>query len=271
LSEVKQGITTTTFWDYDEVGHTDGSNKALKQIFDGKQYFDYPKPVDYIKKAIKIGSNENDIILDFFSGSGTLAEATTRINSEEPNSKRKYICIQIPELVDKNSVAYENGFENICEIGKERIRRSVKKIKEEIGDDFDSGFRVYRLAESNMEDVYYKPQDYKQEALDLFTDNVKPDRTADDMLAQVMLDWGLSLSLKIEEVTITGKTVFKVADNSLYACFDKGIDEKFATEIAKEHPMRIVCRDNGFKDDTAKTNVKQLLKQLSPETEIKVI
>jgi adenine-specific DNA-methyltransferase len=122
-----------------------------------------------------------------------------------------------------------------------------------------------------MQDVYYKPQDYKQENLELFADNVKPDRTPDDLLAQVILDWGLPLSLKIEQVTISGKQVFKVAGNSLYACFDKGIDEDFAKEIAKDAPLRIVFRDSGFKNDTAKTNVKQLLKQLSPETEMKVI
>ena len=135
----------------------------------------------------------------------------------------------------------------------------------------DMGFRVYRLDSSNMQDVYYKPQDYDQSNLDLFADNVKPDRTADDLLAQVMLDWGLPLSLKIEQVEVAGKQVFKVAENSLYACFDSGIDEDFAKEIAKDEPLRIVFKDSGFKNDTAKTNVKQLLKQLSPETEMKVI
>lgn len=138
-------------------------------------------------------------------------------------------------------------------------------------DHLDTGFRVYRLDSSNMQDVYYRPQDYKQEALDLFADNVKPDRTPDDLLAQVMLDWGLPLSLKIEQAQIAGKQVFKVAEDSLYACFDKGIDEDFAKAIAQDKPLRIVFRDSGFKDDTAKTNVKQLLKQLSPETEMKVI
>lgn len=138
-------------------------------------------------------------------------------------------------------------------------------------DHLDTGFRVYRLDSSNMQDVYYRPQDYKQDQLDLFADNVKPDRTPDDLLAQVMLDWGLPLSLKIEQVKIAGKQVFKVAEDSLYACFDKGIDEDFAKAIAQDKPLRIVFRDSGFKDDTAKTNVKQLLKQLSPETEMKVI
>ena len=130
---------------------------------------------------------------------------------------------------------------------------------------------MYRLDESNMQDVYYKPQEYLQDSMDLFADNVKSDRTADDLLAQVMLDWGLPLSLKIEQATISGKNVFKVAGNSLYACFDTNLDEGFIKEVAKEEPMRIVFKDSGFKDDTAKVNVKQLLKQLSPETEMKVL
>ena len=172
----------------------------------------------------------------------------------------------------------------ITEIGKERIRRAANKIKEEklakaqkdgmfanTDDKQDYGFRVYRLDTSNMEDVYYRPQDYKQDNLDLFADNIKPDRTADDLLAQVMLDWGLPLSYKIEQDNINGKQVFRVAQDSLLACFDKGIDEDFAKIIAKEKPLRIVFRDSGFANDTAKINVQQLLKQLSPETEMKVI
>jgi adenine-specific DNA-methyltransferase len=157
------------------------------------------------------------------------------------------------------------------------IEEKAENLLEEINflqltiNNLDTGFRVYRLDDSNMQDVYYRPQDYKQGMMDLFSDNVKPDRTADDLLAQVMLDWGLPLSLKIEQTAISGKQVFKVAENSLYACFDKDIDENFAKEIAKDKPLRIVFRDSGFKDDTAKVNVKQLLKQLSPETEMKVL
>ena len=154
---------------------------------------------------------------------------------------------------------------------EEMIEEIKEEIKEETKADIDYGFRVYRLDSSNMQDVYYKPQDYTQENIDLFADNVKPDRSADDLLAQVMLDWGLPLSLKIDQVDVLGKKVFKVAENSLYACFDSGIDEDFAKAIAKDEPLRIVFKDSGFKNDTAKTNVKQLLKQLSPETEMKVI
>jgi adenine-specific DNA-methyltransferase len=206
-----------------------------------------------------------------------------QLNAED-GGNRKYIMVQLPEQTDEKSEAYKAGYKNICEIGKERIRCAANKIKEEkraraekdgmfadFEDTQDYGFCVYRLADSNMQDVYYRPQDYKQETLDLFVDNIKPDRSPDDLLAQVMLNWGLPLSYKIEQTVINGKQVFKVAQDSLFACFDKGVDEAFAKEIAKEKPLRIVFRDNGFVSDTAKTNVQQLLKQLSPETEMKVI
>ena len=214
-----------------------------------------------------------------------------QLNAED-GGNRKFIMVQIPETTDEKSEAYKAGYKNICEIGKERIRRAGNKIKEEwqkkqaqkdnelkldIAENNletqmpDSGFRVYQLAESNMQDVYYKPQDLTQTNLDLFTDNIKPDRTADDLLTQIMLDWGLPLSLKIETLHIAKKTVFKVAENSLMACFDKGIDEDFAKQIAAYKPMRVVFKDSSFKNDTAKENVKQLLKQLSSQTEMKVI
>lgn len=243
------------------------SAKELKEI---NIPFDFAKPVDFVAYLAKIaGLKTGDIILDFFSGSATTAHSILKLNSQDKH-RRKFIMVQIPEIME-GSEALKLGFENICTLGKERIRRAAKKIKEETKAEIDYGFRVYRLDESNMQDVYYKPQDFVQGQLDVFADNVKPDRTADDLLAQVLLDWGLPLSLRIEQVKIAGKQVFKVAENSLFACFDKEIDEDFAKEIAKEKPLRIVFRDNGFKNDTAKTNVKQLLKQLSPETEMKVI
>ena len=232
--------------------------------------FDFAKPTALIKYLVKIIDDKNSIVLDFFAGSSTTADALIQLNSED-EGLRKFIQVQLPELTAEKSEAYKAGYKNICEIGKERIRRAAKKIKEETNADIDYGFRVYRLDSSNMQDVYYKPQDYDQSNLDLFGDNVKSDRTADDLLARVMLDWGLPLSLKIEQVEVSGKKVFKVAENSLYACFDSGIDEDFAKAIAKDAPLRIVFKDNGFKGDTSKTNVKQLLKQLSPETEMKVI
>jgi adenine-specific DNA-methyltransferase len=250
----------------------DGNKKAstdIKKLL-GDKYFDYPKPVGVIERCITVSTNEDDIVLDFFSGSGTTAHAVMRLNADQKVSRR-FIVVQIPEAIDPESAAFKAGYRSICDIGKERIRRAAKKIKEETGADIDYGFRVYRLDESNMKDVYYRPQDYQQSNLDLFADNVKSDRTGDDLLAQVMLDWGLPLTLKIEQLTVSGKQVFKVAENSLMACFDRGLDETFAKEIAKYAPMRVIFRDASFKDDTAKENVKQLLRQLSPETEMRVI
>ena len=232
--------------------------------------FDTPKVVNVCMEHILSFSKSEDIILDFFSGSATTAHAILQINADNL-SNRKFIQVQLPETTDENSEAYKEGYKNICEIGKERIRRAAKKIKEETAADIDYGFRVYRLDESNMQEVYYKPQEFSQGQLDAFADNVKPGRTADDLLAQVMLDWGLPLSLKIEQIEIDKKQVFKVAQNSLLACFDSDIDEAFAKEITKHKPLRIVFKDSSFKDDTAKENVKQLLKQLSPETEMKVL
>lgn len=241
----------------------------IESLF-GSKIFSYPKPSALIERFTSVGSDLESIVLDFFSGSSSSAHAVISLNAKD-NGRRKFIQVQLPEPTDEKSEAYKAGYKNICEIGKERIRRAAKKIKDETGADIDYGFRVYRLDDSNMQDVYYKPQEYTQANLDLFADNVKSDRTADDLLAQVMLDWGLPLSLKIERLEILGKEVFRVAENSLYACFDKSLDEAFAKEIAKDKPLRVVFRDNGFKDDTAKVNVKQLLKQLSPETEMKVI
>lgn len=282
--------------------NTHASSEA-KELFNKSGVFSNPKPISLLKRLIEIGTNDEDIILDFFAGSSTAAQAIMELNFTE-SSNRKSIMIQLPEITDKSSTAFKDGFDTICEIGKERIRRAAQKIvndklvmineiKEQLKtakddalkkkleqdinhlqltiDNLDTGFRVYRLDESNMQDVYYKPQDYDQGQLDAFSDNVKPDRSSDDLLAQILLDWGLPLSLPIEQVTIEGKHVFKVASNSLYACFDTGIDEAFAKAVAQEKPLRIVFKDSGFKNDTAKENVKQLLKQLSPDTEMKVL
>ncbi|TDN95309.1 adenine-specific DNA-methyltransferase [Salegentibacter sp. 24] len=256
------------------IVNNDNGENEVRQIFEStSSYIEHPKPTSLLQEilgGVEVLDDQENIILDFFSGSASTAQSTINLNSID-NGRRRFILVQLPELTDKNSDAYKAGYKNICEIGEERIRRAGKKIKEETGADLDYGFRVYRLDDSNMQDVYYKPQEYLQDNLELFADNVKPDRTADDLLAQVMVDWGLPLSLKIEREEISGKEVFKVAGNSLYACFDEGVDEEFAKAIADDAPLRVVFKDSGFKDDTAKTNVKQLLKQLSPETEMKVI
>ena len=276
----KSRRTVTTWWD--ENLYTSTATSRLKNLM-GAGTFDTPKPLELIEKMLEMINDNNSIILDFFSGSATTAHAIMNLNSEN-KSRISYIMVQVPEAIDEKSDAYKAGYKNICEIGKERIRRAAIKIKEEklkkandegifadFNDTQDYGFRVYKLDESNMQDVYYKPQDYNQANLDLFSNNIKSDRSADDLLAQVMLDWGLPLSLNIIQETIAGKKVYKVANNSLYACFDNNIDEQFAKELAIDKPLRIVFKDSGFKDDTAKTNVKQLLKQLSPYTEMKVL
>jgi adenine-specific DNA-methyltransferase len=290
----------------------EGTNDITK-LFD-QNVFGFTKPISLLSYLFSFETNEKSnqdcIILDFFSGSGSTAQSIMQLNAIDILN-RKYIQVQIPEATDEKSEAHKAGYKNICDIGKERIRRAGKSILDGVtkelgekraqlakytegslglsGDEkvetltgeitklegvvatLDTGFRVYRLDESNMKDVYYKPQDITQASLALTADNVKPDRTADDLLAQVMLDWGLPLSLKIEQAVVAEKKVFKVAGNSLYACFDSGIDEGFAKAIAIEQPLRIVFHDSGFANDTAKINVKQLLKQLSPDTVMKVI
>lgn len=268
---IKSYLTADDFSVPDSFWYIDNSidTRWQKNEFGGI-VFDNPKPLELLYSIINMVVKQNSIILDFFAGSSTTAHAVMQSNSEN-NLNIKYIVVQVPEVVDEKSFAFHQGFKNICDIGKERIRRAANNIQDSTGIMIDYGFRVFRLSDSNMQDVYYKPQDYKQASLELFADNVKSDRTADDLLTQVMLDWGLPLSLRIEQVEISGKQVFKVAENSLYACFDKNIDEEFAKELATSKPLRVVFRDAGFKDDTAKTNVKQLLKQLSPETEMKVI
>ena len=273
-----------------EIGGTNEDGyEQLRDLLQGEKLLDYPKPINYLQKLILSQTyfDKDSIVLDFFSGSATTAHAVMQLNADDEGN-RKYIMVQLPELTDEKSEAHKEGYKNICEIGKERIRRAAKQIQEEkwikvqkeaekeglvvdYSDTQDYGFRVYRLDSSNMQDVYYRPQDYKQDTMDMFADNIKTDRSADDLLTQVMLDWGLPLSYKIEQLEVKGKQVFNVADNSLIACFDKGINEDFAKEIATYSPLRIVFRDSGFADDTAKINVQQLLKQLSPETEMKVI
>lgn len=232
--------------------------------------FDTPKSTEVCLEHIVSFTNKNEVVLDFFSGSATTAHAVMQLNAED-GGKRKFIMAQLPEATDEKSEAYKAGYKNICEIGKERIRRAAAKIKEETEADIDYGFKVFKVASSNMQDVYYKPQDYNQGQLDVFADNIKEDRTPEDLLTQILLDWGLPLTLKTQKETVLGKEVFVVDTNYLLACFDKDLDEAFAKAIAKHQPLRFVCKDSSFKDDTAKENVKQLLKQLSPNTEMKVI
>ena len=254
----------------DDVDSNDDAAKEIAELFGSNAFFSYPKPTGLLERLLIMGLAKNDIVLDFFSGSGSTAHACMKLNASDGGS-RKFIMAQLAEGLEKDHPAHKLGISSIANLGAERIRRAGVKLKKETSAEIDYGFKAFRVDESNMEDVYQNPQNYDQGQLDLLADNVKPDRTAEDLLTQVILAWGLPLSLKIEEEKIAGKQVFKVAGNSLHACFDSGIDEAFAKEIAKEEPLRVVFKDSAFASDTAKVNVQQLLKQLSPNTEMKVI
>ncbi len=236
--------------------------------------FDNPKPMYIAKKIIDtLYEGKDSLILDFFSGSATTAHAVMQLNAED-GGRRKYIMVQLPELTSENSEAYKAGYKNICEIGKERIRRAGRKIKEEAGlmaQDLDFGFRCLRLDSSNMKDVYYKPEDLGQMELDELIDNVKDDRSAEDLLFQVMLELSLELSLPIETVDIAGHKVFKVDDGYLIACFEPNITEEVVTAIAKETPVYAVLRDSSLLNDSLATNFEQIFKAYSPATKTKVL
>lgn len=236
----------------------------------GLGVFDFPKPSKLIKLFECIGTNESATILDFFSGSATTADALMQLNSED-DGHRKFILVQLPELTNRSSEAYRAGYKTICDIGEERIRRAGKKIKEETGADIDYGFRCFKVDSGNMEDVYYSPSDLKQEEVSLFSENVKPDRTEEDLLFQVMLDLGILLSSKIEEKVIAGKKVFSVADGYLMACFDKDVTEETVTAIAKEHPFYAVFRDGGMNSDSVIANFEQIFETYSPETQRRIL
>ena len=253
----------------------DGTKEIQELI--GRGVFDFPKPTELIKGLIELRINEKDdddfIVLDFFSGSASTAHAVMRLNASD-NGKRKYIMVQLPEVTPKGSLAEKNGFKTICDIGKERIRRAGQKIKEEAGltaADLDIGFRVLRLDSSNMQDVYYNPTEMVQSLLDLTTDNIKPDRTPEDLLFQVMLDLGVELSSTIKETVIDGKKVFDVADGFLLACFDTGVTTETVTSIAKKKPYYAVFRDSSMANDSVATNFDQIFETYSPQTTRKVL
>lgn len=324
LSELrKQGMTPMTLWKKEDVGHSQDATQKLQKLFDGHKFFDYPKPVELIKRSLSLYTNKDSLVLDFFSGSATTAHAVMQLNAED-GGNRKFIMVQLPEKTDPKSEAYKAGYPNICEIGKERIRRAGKKIKEELAqkaatvynklydmcggaidstnpsaikywcekasDDqkrelvalvreyqelnnrikiFDTGFRVLKLDSSNMADVYYTPAQTPIEqtlGFEAFEDNIKPDRTAEDLLFQVMPECNLPLSSRIEEREIHGKKVYAVDDNYLVACFDRDIDEQVITEIARMQPYYFVMRDASAATDNVLDNFDQIFNAYSKET-----
>ena len=250
------------------------NSEASKELIQMNIPFDFSKPRRLIQYLMKICIADNDsIILDFFSGSATTAHAVMQLNAED-GGHRKFIMVQLPEQTDTKSEAYKTGYKTICEIGEERIRRAGKKIKEEsplTTTDLDIGFRVFKVDSSNMEDVYYRPADYNQGQMELFADNIKPDRTPEDLLFQVMLDLGILLSSDIQETEIAGKKVFSVADGYLIACFDKDVTEETVKAIAQKQPVYAVFRDSSMASDSVATNFEQIFETYSPRTQRKVL
>lgn len=274
LSELQDGMVPTTIWKYDEVGHNQEGRQEVKKLFDDKGYFDGPKPVRLINRMLKIANLEKDsIVLDFFSGSATTAHAVMQLNAED-GGNRKFIMVQLPEETDEKSEAYKAGYKNICEIGKERIRRAGAKIKEEnpmTTAGLDTGFRVLKLDSTNMKDVYYNPDELTIETLMGTVDNIKEDRTPEDLLFQVMLDLGVLLSSKIEQTVIGGKTVYNVADGFLIACFDENVTEETITAVAKMKPYYFVMRDSSMAGDSVAANFDQIFEAYSKDTVRKVL
>ena len=254
------------------IGTNESAVKELENLSLSK-FFDFPKPVSLIKYLINMicKFDKEAIILDFFSGSATTAHSIMQLNAED-GGQRKFIMVQLPEETEEKSEAYKAGYKNICEIGKERIRRAAKKIAEENPQaQFDGGFRVLKCDTSNMKEVYYNPAEYEPSLFSRLEDNIKEDRTPEDLLFQVMLDLGVLLSSKIEETTIAGKKVFNVEDNYLIACFDDNVTEEVITEIAKQKPYYFVMRDSSMANDSVATNFEQIFAAYSPDTVRKVL
>ena len=249
----------------DLITNVSNGDTEVQKLFGGKKYFDYPKSVDLLKILIGAVKDKDALILDFFSGSATTAHAIMQLNRED-GGNRQYIMVQIPDGIDEKSEAYKDGYHNLCEIGKERIRLAGAEIKEA-----DIGFRVLKLDSSNMKDIYYNPAQIQQQSLFDSTDNIKEDRTPEDLLFQVMLDLGILLSSKIEEKTIAGKKVFNVADGFLIACFDNDVTEKTVKAVAQEKPYYAVFRDSSMANDSVATNFEQIFATYSPETVRKVL
>ena len=250
------------------------SNAEIKKLFDGKKIFDYTKSTNLIKDFLSLGTISKDsLILDFFSGSATTAHAVMQLNAED-GGNRKYIMVQLPELTDEKSEAYKAGYKNICEIGKERIRRAGAKIKADsplTTQHLDTGFRVLKLDSSNMKEVFYSPKDTAQQDLFALVDNVKDDRTSEDLLFQVMLELGATLDSNIEESVVDGKTIYNVGDGYLVGCFDQKVTDEVVTAIAKMQPMYAVLRDTSLVDDATATNFEQIFKTYAPNTTTKIL
>ena len=274
LTDLKhEGMAPTSIMFFKDVGHSQEGAQEVSKLLDGG-FFSGPKPQRLMKRLLTLANlKENSIVLDFFSGSASTAQAVISKNIDNKNNY-KFIMVQLPEQTDAKSEAYKAGYKTICEIGEERIRRAGKKIKEEsplTTTDLDIGFRVFKVDSSNMEDVYYRPADYNQGQMELFADNIKPDRTPEDLLFQVMLDLGILLSSDIQETEIADKKVFSVADGYLIACFDAEVTEETVKAIAQKQPVYAVFRDSSMASDSVATNFEQIFETYSPRTQRKVL
>lgn len=264
-----RGFNTTALKDV--ITNISNGDSEVQELFDKKRYFDYPKSVALLKLIVNSIDDKDMTVLDFFSGSATTAHAVMQLNTED-GGNRKFIMVQLPEETDEKSEAYKAGYKNICEIGKERIRRAAKKIHEDNPDaKFDDGFRVLKLDDTNMKDVYYAAGDYTQDLVSMLESNVKPDRTDLDLLFGCLLDWGLPLSLPYTSETIDGCMVHTYNDGDLIACFDENVPESVIKTIAKRQPLRAVFRDSSFASSPEKINVGEIFKSLAPDTRVKVI
>ncbi len=288
LCDVKDGITWTSLWDFVPL-NTKGSAE-MAEIFGILTIFENPKPTELIGHLLKLASDKDSLVLDFFAGSSTTAHAVMQLNAED-GGNRRFIMVQLPEVCDEKSEAAKAGYKTIAEISKERIRRAGKKIKEELASkqtsasstgqaslldaakpaesSLDTGFRVLKVDSSNMNDVFYNPDAVTQKTLMEAVSSIKYDRSDEDLLFQVLLDWGVDLSLSIRREKRQGKTVFFVDENALVACFDKNITEELVQELAELQPLRVVFRDDGFASDAVKINVDQIFRQISPGTQVK--
>jgi len=276
----RSGVKPTSLWNFKDVNSERGSELFADLGF-GSKTFQNPKPIGTIKRALILSQSNTSkstgeappIILDFFSGSATTAHAVMQLNAED-GGNRRFIMVQLPEVCDEKSEAFKAGYKNICEIGKERIRRAGQKIKEDsatTAPNLDIGFRVFKLDSSNMKDVYYTPDEVDQSKLGLSEDAIKEDRTPEDLLFQVFLDSGLDLALPVKEEKIDGKTVYVVDEKVLVACFDNDIPESLIQTLARRQPLKAVFLDRSFAKDSGKINVTQIFKQLSPETTVKTL
>lgn len=273
LSELKfEGMAPTSILFHKEVGHSQEGSKEVTALFGDKGVFDGPKPVRLLQRLLTLANlDDNSIILDFFSGSASTAHAVMKMNVEK-NKHCSFVMVQLPEHISEKKK--EQGYETVCEIGKERIRRAGKKIKEEsplTTQDLDTGFRVLKLDSTNMQDIYYSPKDISQADLFSQVDNVKPDRTGEDLLFQVMLELGATLDSKIETTTVAGKTIYNVAEGYLVACFDPDVTDEVVKAIAQMLPAYAVLRDTSMKDDSTATNFEQIFKTYSPDTVTKIL